>query len=110
MTRWWLLRSIMPNRGLDKSRASVKYGIETLGFCPQGSRLRSGALFVWRRDGRAAYYGVHRGWPRPWLCGWVFPWRGLRHMMFLAGLITGLVIAAFAVMAFAYSFAREWAE
>ena len=31
-------------------------------------------------------------------------------MMFLAGLITGLVIAAFAVMAFAYSFAREWAE
>lgn len=34
----------------------------------------------------------------------------LRHMMFLAGLITGLVIAAFAVMAFAYSFAREWAE
>lgn len=31
-------------------------------------------------------------------------------MMFLAGLITGLVIAAFAVMALAYSFAREWAE
>lgn len=23
MTRWWLLRSIMPNRGLDKSRARV---------------------------------------------------------------------------------------
>lgn len=31
-------------------------------------------------------------------------------MTFLAGLITGLVIAAFAIMAFAYSFAREWAE
>lgn len=31
-------------------------------------------------------------------------------MMFLAGLITGLVIAALAVMAFTYSFLREWAE
>ena len=32
------------------------------------------------------------------------------RMTFLAGLITGIAIAAFAVMAFAYSFARKWAE
>lgn len=31
-------------------------------------------------------------------------------MMFLAGLLTGLAIAAFAIMAFAIHCIREWAE